>query len=46
MKITIIYDNTAFEEDLQADLGFSCLIETKNTPKILFDTGANGKNLK
>jgi len=45
MKITIIYDNTAFRKDLQADWGFSCLIEKKNTPKILFDTGANGKIL-
>jgi len=45
MKITIIYDNTAFEEDLQADWGFSCLIEAKNTPKILFDTGGDGRIL-
>jgi len=56
MKITIIYDNTAFRKDLQADWGFSALVEIKNTPnpipeqvrygvKILFDTGANGKIL-
>ncbi len=45
MKITIIYDNTAFRKDLQADWGFSALVETKNTPKILFDTGGNGKIL-
>jgi len=45
MKITIIYDNTAFRKDLQADWGFSCLIKEKDTPKILFDTGANGKIL-
>lgn len=45
MKITIVYDNTAFRKDLQADWGFSALIEAKNTPKILFDTGANGKTL-
>ena len=45
MKITIVYDNTAFRKDLQADWGFSCLIEEKDTPKILFDTGANGKIL-
>lgn len=45
MKITIIYDNTVFRKDLQADWGFSALIEAKNTPKILFDTGANGKIL-
>ena len=41
MKITIIYDNTAFRKDLQPDWGFSALIEAKNTPKILFDTGAS-----
>jgi len=45
MKITIIYDNTAFREELQADWGFSCLVETENTPKILFDTGGNGRIL-
>lgn len=45
MKITIIYDNTAFRKDLQADWGFSALIEAENTPKILLDTGANGKIL-
>jgi len=45
MRITIVYDNTASRKDLQADWGFSCLIEEKDTPKILFDTGANGKIL-
>jgi len=45
MKITIIYDNTVFREDLKTDWGFSCLVETENTPKILFDTGADGKIL-
>jgi len=45
MKITIVYDNTAFKKDLQADWGFSALVEIKDTPKILFDTGANGKIL-
>jgi 7,8-dihydropterin-6-yl-methyl-4-(beta-D-ribofuranosyl)aminobenzene 5'-phosphate synthase len=41
MKITIVYDNTAFRKDLQADWGFSALVESKER-KILFDTGANG----
>jgi len=41
MKITIIYDNEAFRKDLEADWGFSCLVETEGR-KILFDTGANG----
>ena len=57
MKITIIYDNTSFEKDLQADWGFSCLVEEKDAParnashsvaggpRILFDTGANGRIL-
>jgi len=44
MKVTIIYDNTAFRKDLQADWGFSALVEIKER-KILFDTGANGRIL-
>ncbi|MCK4355086.1 MBL fold metallo-hydrolase [Candidatus Parcubacteria bacterium] len=45
MKITIVYDNTAFRPDLQSDWGFAALVEAKNTPKILFDTGADGRIL-
>ena len=45
MKITIIYDNTVYKKGLQADWGFSCLVEVKDTPKILFDTGADGSIL-
>ncbi len=45
MKVTIIYDNTAKRKDLQSNWGFSCLVEQKNTPKILFDTGAKGRIL-
>lgn len=41
LKITIIYDNTAFNKNLVADWGFSCLIETDGRI-ILFDTGAKG----
>ena len=41
MKITIIYDNETVKEELKADWGFSCLVETKGT-KLLFDTGASG----
>jgi len=44
MKVTIIYDNTASRVDLQADWGFSALVETEER-KILFDTGANGRIL-
>jgi 7,8-dihydropterin-6-yl-methyl-4-(beta-D-ribofuranosyl)aminobenzene 5'-phosphate synthase len=42
MKLTILYDNTIFEEKkgFKSDWGFSCLIETGNK-NILFDTGAN-----
>ena len=45
MKVTIIYDNEVFKKGLKADWGFSTLIEMENTPKILFDTGANGSIL-
>jgi 7,8-dihydropterin-6-yl-methyl-4-(beta-D-ribofuranosyl)aminobenzene 5'-phosphate synthase len=45
MKVTIIYDNTVYVEALGADWGFSCLVEIEDTPKILFDTGANGSIL-
>lgn len=45
MKITIIYDNTAFKKDLKSDWGFSAVVEIENVPKILFDTGGNGKIL-
>lgn len=40
MKITIIYDNTVYQEGLKSGWGFSCLIEVEDAPKILFDTGA------
>lgn len=42
MKVIIVYDNEAYRKELEADWGFSCLVETANTPKILFDTGTNG----
>ena len=45
MKVTIVYDNTAFREDLQSDWGFSCLVEVENVPRILFDTGTDGRIL-
>jgi len=45
MRITIIYDNTTFQKNLLADWGFSCLVEEKGVPKILFDTGAKGEIL-
>ena len=45
MKITIIYDNEVYKKDLESDWGFSCLAEVENAPRILFDTGANGRIL-
>jgi len=44
MKITIIYDNTAWDSRLIADWGFACLVEVYGK-KILFDTGAKGDTL-
>lgn len=44
MRITILYDNTAFREDLQPDWGFSCLVELADRT-ILFDTGGDGSIL-
>jgi 7,8-dihydropterin-6-yl-methyl-4-(beta-D-ribofuranosyl)aminobenzene 5'-phosphate synthase len=44
MKLTILYDNTTFNKSLEADWGFSCLVELPNKT-ILFDTGANGSIL-
>lgn len=41
MKATILYDNTVWDADMQADWGFSCLIEVHGR-FILFDTGADG----
>ena len=45
VRLTIIYDNEVFKEGLAASWGFSCLVEVENTPKILFDTGADGATL-
>jgi 7,8-dihydropterin-6-yl-methyl-4-(beta-D-ribofuranosyl)aminobenzene 5'-phosphate synthase len=45
MKITIVYDNEVWEEGLEADWGFSCLVESGNSPRILFDTGGKGSIL-
>jgi len=41
MKVIIIYDNTSTKSDLQADWGFSALVEIEER-RILFDTGADG----
>ena len=41
MKIIIGYDNTTTNNELTADWGFSCYLETGKR-NILFDTGGNG----
>jgi 7,8-dihydropterin-6-yl-methyl-4-(beta-D-ribofuranosyl)aminobenzene 5'-phosphate synthase len=38
ITVTILYDNTAFAEDTEADWGFACLVEGMEKT-ILFDTG-------
>jgi 7,8-dihydropterin-6-yl-methyl-4-(beta-D-ribofuranosyl)aminobenzene 5'-phosphate synthase len=43
--LTIVYDNYKHDERLQAEWGFSCLIETAGQ-SILFDTGGDAKVLK
>lgn len=45
MKITLIYDNEVHTHGLRSDWGFSCLIDRESSPRILFDTGANGSIL-
>ena len=45
MKVTIVYDNEVSKEGLKASWGFSSLIEAKNAPPILFDTGADSRTL-
>jgi len=45
MKITIVYDNKARQPTLKTGWGFSCIVETQDTPQILFDTGADGSVL-
>jgi len=44
IRITIIYDNTAWDKNLTPDWGFSCLVEAHGKI-ILFDTGAKGNIL-
>jgi 7,8-dihydropterin-6-yl-methyl-4-(beta-D-ribofuranosyl)aminobenzene 5'-phosphate synthase len=44
-KATIVYDNEVKSGKLKAGWGFSCLIETKEAPSILFDTGADSPTL-
>ncbi len=41
IRITIVYDNTAYRNDLKGDWGFSALVEAFGR-RVLFDTGAKG----
>lgn len=45
IRITILYDNTAHVSDLNAKWGFSCLVERRCSPVVLFDTGPTGPEL-
>lgn len=44
IKVSVLYDNRAFREDMRTDWGFSCLIQGMRKT-ILFDTGASGEIL-
>ena len=44
MQVTLVYDNEVWQEGLQADWGFACLVEVGDR-KILFDTGAQSSIL-
>ena len=44
LRLTILFDNTAFDEQLKADWGFAALVEYGNHT-LLFDTGADGSIL-
>jgi len=41
IRMTIVYDNRSFDEDIEKDWGFCCFIEGLEK-SILFDTGKNG----
>ena len=45
MKVTIVYDNDVSSKGLKAGWGFSAVIEARDTPAILFDTGADSATL-
>lgn len=45
MKVTTIYDNSVYDQELRSDWGFSALVEVQGEPTVLFDTGADGEIL-
>jgi len=44
MQVTLVYDNTVWQEGLQPDWGFACLVQVGDR-SILFDTGAQSSIL-
>jgi len=44
MKISLIYDNTVYREELESDWGFAALVEAVDRT-ILFDAGSDGRIL-
>jgi 7,8-dihydropterin-6-yl-methyl-4-(beta-D-ribofuranosyl)aminobenzene 5'-phosphate synthase len=44
MQVTLVYDNEVWQEGLQADWGFACLVQ-EGDRRILFDTGAQSSVL-
>ena len=40
VKLTIVYDNNSYDQELTTSWGFSCLVEIKDTT-VLFDTGGD-----
>jgi 7,8-dihydropterin-6-yl-methyl-4-(beta-D-ribofuranosyl)aminobenzene 5'-phosphate synthase len=45
MKLTILFDNVPFREDMLPLWGFSCWVEPEGAHPWLFDTGSNGRVL-
>jgi 7,8-dihydropterin-6-yl-methyl-4-(beta-D-ribofuranosyl)aminobenzene 5'-phosphate synthase len=41
MQVTLVYDNEVWQEGLEADWGFACLVQ-EGDRRMLFDTGAQG----
>lgn len=44
LRLSVVYDNKAYDEKLKADWGFACLVEGLEKT-ILFDCGADGRIL-
>jgi 7,8-dihydropterin-6-yl-methyl-4-(beta-D-ribofuranosyl)aminobenzene 5'-phosphate synthase len=44
LRISVVYNNVAFSDEMELDWGFSCVIRSSGRV-ILFDTGGNGRIL-